>query len=182
MKLLILFFEFIKIGLFTFGGGYSAIPLIRDTVLNHGWLDEAMLSNILAISETTPGPIMVNMATYIGVMQAGFAGAAAATLGVILPSFVIILLISSMLEKWTTNRVVQAVLHGIKPCIMGMILATGVQMALQVLFPQTGVNVKSAVILVILSLAMLLYRRWKKQNMSPILLIVLSAVLGMMFF
>ena len=107
-----LFLAFFKIGMFAFGGAYGAVPLIQESVLAHGWMDEAMFSNIVAISESTPGPIMVNTATYIGNSQAGIPGAAAATLGVVLPSFLIILVITSMLHGFLKNRIVQAVLKG----------------------------------------------------------------------
>ena len=106
MILLSLFWEFLKIGLFTFGGAYGAIPLIRQCVLTQGWMTEETFANILAVSESTPGPIMVNSATYIGSSQAGILGAAVATLGVVLPSFVVILLISVLFAKLVKHRAV----------------------------------------------------------------------------
>lgn len=115
MMLLSVFWEFLKIGCFSFGGGYGAIPLIRETVLSKGWADEAMLGNIIAISESTPGPIMVNTATYIGNRQAGVAGAALATLGVVLPAFVIMLLVAIFLRAWLKHRRVQAAFQGSSP-------------------------------------------------------------------
>ena len=90
---------FLKVGLFSFGGAYGAIPLIRDVVLSYGWIDDEMLTYMIAVSESTPGPIMVNMATYIGSSQAGFLGALIATAAVVLPAFVIILLIMVVLKK-----------------------------------------------------------------------------------
>lgn len=90
-----LFWAFLKIGAFAFGGAYGAIPLIRDTVLSHGWMDAQMFANLTAVAESTPGPIMVNLATYVGAAEAGLPGALAATLGVVLPSFVLILLVSA---------------------------------------------------------------------------------------
>ena len=92
-----LFISFLKVGLFSFGGAYSAIPLIRDEVISNGWLTDEMLTNIIAVSESTPGPIMVNLATYIGSTQAGFLGSLIATFAVILPAFIIILLIMVLL-------------------------------------------------------------------------------------
>lgn len=130
-----LFLVFLKIGLFAFGGAYGAIPLIRENVLAHGWMDEAMFSNMIAISESTPGPIMVNAATYIGSSQAGISGAAVATLGVVLPSFVIILVVTALFRSCLKNRRVQAVLRGVKPCLMGVIFATGAAMAVKAVFP-----------------------------------------------
>ena len=90
-----LFWAFLKIGAFAFGGAYGAIPLIRDTVLSHGWMDAQMFANLTAVAESTPGPIMVNLATYVGAAEAGLPGALVATLGVVLPSFVLILLVSA---------------------------------------------------------------------------------------
>ena len=94
-----LFIGFLKVGLYYFGGAYAAIPLIRDVVLSYGWLDDNMLTYMIAVSESTPGPIMVNMATYVGSSRAGFPGALIATLAVVLSSFVIILLIMAVLKK-----------------------------------------------------------------------------------
>ena len=88
-----LFLGFLRVGMFAFGGAYGAIPLIRDVVLSYGWMDDATLSYMIAVSESTPGPIMVNLATYIGSNQAGFLGAVLATLAVVLPSFLVILLV-----------------------------------------------------------------------------------------
>lgn len=116
---------FLKVGLFSFGGAYGAIPLIRDVVLSYCWLEDEMLTYMIAVSESTPGPIMVNLATYVGSSQAGFWGALIATTAVVLPSFTIILLIMVLLKKLLKNPYVQAILRGMKPCIIGIILATG---------------------------------------------------------
>ena len=117
---------FLKVGLFAFGGAYGAIPLIRDVVLSYGWIEDEMLTYMIAVSESTPGPIMVNLATYVGSSQAGFWGALIATTAVVLPSFIIILLIMVLLKKLLKDPYVQAILRGLKPCIIGIILATGV--------------------------------------------------------
>ena len=109
MILLELFFGFLKVGCFAFGGAYGAIPLIRDVVLSDGWLDDEMLTYMIAVSESTPGPIMVNLATYVGSSQAGFFGSLVATLAVVLPSFIIILLVTALLKAVLKNPYVQAV-------------------------------------------------------------------------
>jgi len=124
-----LFLGFLRVGFFAFGGAYGAIPLIRDVVVSYGWLNDETLIYMIAVSESTPGPIMVNLATYIGNSQAGFLGAILATLAVVLPSFVIILLVMAVLKTALKNQYVQAILRGLKPCIIGIILATGVYMA-----------------------------------------------------
>ena len=131
MILLELFIGFLKVGCFAFGGAYGAIPLIRDVVLSYGWLDDEMLTYMIAVSESTPGPIMVNLATYVGSSQAGFPGALIATAAVVLPSFLIILLIMILLKKLLKNKYVQAVLRGLKPCMIGIILATGIYMIIR---------------------------------------------------
>ena len=117
MIILDLFLGFLKVGCFAFGGAYGAIPLIRDVVMSYGWLSDEMLTYMIAVSESTPGPIMVNLATYVGSSQAGFLGAVVATLAVVLPSFLIILLVTALLKTALKNKYVQAVLRGLKPCV-----------------------------------------------------------------
>ncbi len=181
MIYLSLFWEFLKIGMFSFGGAYGAIPLIKEGVMAQGWLDEAMFANMLALSESTPGPIMVNAATYIGALQAGVLGSALATLGVVLPSFITILLITIHLRKWLKHKSVQAIFKGVKPCIMGVILATGIYMAYKTVFDEqkaTNLDIKALVILLILIILSVVYPKVRKKEISPILLIVVSAVFG----
>ena len=122
-----LFLGFLKVGCFSFGGAYGAIPLIRDVALSYGWLDDETLAYMIAVSESTPGPIMVNLATYVGSSQAGLGGAVLATLAVVLPSFLVILLAAAVLKNLLENQYVKAVLGGLKPCVIGIILATGVR-------------------------------------------------------
>ena len=176
---------FLKVGLFTFGGGYGAIPLIRDVVLSYGWLDDEMLTYMIAVGESSPGPIMVNLATYVGSSQAGFIGAVIATISVVMPSFVIILLISALLKKAIKNKYVQAVLRGLKPCVTGIILATGVYMLWGNFFGSVeafSVNLKSVIIFAVLILAMTVYKLITKKKLSPVILIVLSAVSGIVVY
>ena len=119
---------FLEVGLFSFGGAYAAIPLVRDVVLAHGWMDDEMLSYMIAVSESTPGPIMVNLATYVGSNKGGFFGAVIVTTVVMLPAFLIILLIMVIAKNLLKNPYMQAILRGLKPCVIGVILATGVYM------------------------------------------------------
>ena len=118
MMLLELFFGFLKVGFFSFGGAYAAIPVIRDTVLSYGWLDDEMLSYIIAVSESTPGPIMINMATYVGSTQAGLLGSFLATLAVTLPAFIIILLIMVALKHLLKNPVFRSALNAMKQGVL----------------------------------------------------------------
>ena len=179
-----LFIGFLKVGLFSFGGAYGAIPLIRDVVLSYGWLEDDMLTYMIAVGESTPGPIMVNLATYVGRSQAGIAGALIATAAVVLPSFVIILLIMALLKKLLKNPYVQAAMRGLTACVIGIILAIGCwllfQNGIRPLF-QNGTDMRSLMIAVILSLIWFGFKRkWKK--LSPIALILLSAVFGMIVY
>ena len=176
---------FLKVGLFSFGGAYGAIPLIRDVVLSHGWIGEEMLAYMIAVSESTPGPIMVNLATYVGSSRAGFAGAVIATAAVVLPSFIIILLIMALLKKALKNPYVQAVLRGLKPCMIGIILATGVFMILQHITGGTGeisADIRSLAMTVILGGIYFGSRKVLKKGISPIGLICLSALAGVIAY
>ena len=180
-----LFWEFLQVGLFAFGGAYGAIPIIQQGVLAQGWMDEAMFANIVAISESTPGPIMVNAATYIGKMQGGVLGSIIATIGVVLPSFVIILLVTAIFTKFLKKKPVQATLRGIKPCLMGVILGTGVYMALSAVLGSVqnmSFDWVALVILAVLILAVVLYQKIRKKELSPILIIVISAILGAVLY
>ena len=117
-----LFWAFLKIGAFAFGGAYGAIPLIRDTVLSHGWMDAQMFANLTAVAESTPGPIMVNLATYVGAAEAGLPGALVATLGVVLPSFLVIYAVSFVLRQFSDLAVVQYAFNGIRAGVLALLL------------------------------------------------------------
>ena len=173
---------FLKVGCFAFGGAYGAIPLIRDVVMSYGWLSDEMLTYMIAVSESTPGPIMVNLATYIGSNQAGFWGAVIATTAVVLPSFLIILLVTALLKTALKNKYVQAVLRGLKPCVIGIVLATGIYLVLGNCFGTISavkVNVQAIIITAFLFVSMFGYKQFKKKKPSPIMLIVISAMMGM---
>lgn len=180
-----LFLGFLKVGCFAFGGAYGAIPLIRDVVMSYGWLDDEMLTYMIAVSESTPGPIMVNLATYVGSNQAGFFGAVLATLAVVLPSFLIILLVTAILKTALKNKYVQAVLRGLKPCVIGIVLATGTYMVIRNCFGNISgweINLQAVLVTAVLAICMAAYKKIKKKKLSPILLIVISAVLGMIVY
>lgn len=118
-----LFYIFFKIGVFSFGGGYVMLPLIYQEIQHFGIMSAHEFSNVVALSQMTPGPIAVNAATYVGYKSAGFWGAVFATIGVSLPSFILILIIAAFILKFKTNPVVQAILGGIRPATVGMIAA-----------------------------------------------------------
>ncbi len=179
-----LFIGFLKVGLFSFGGAYGAIPLIRDEVLSYGWLEEDMLTYMIAVSESTPGPIMVNLATYVGRSQAGLPGALIATSAVVLPSFVIILLVMTLLRKLLKYPDAQAVLRGLKPCVVGIVLATGAYLIVRNCAGTSGscVNVTATAMTALLAGIYFGSRKFWKGGLSPIGLIVLSALFGIIFY
>lgn len=173
---------FLRVGCFTFGGGYAAIPLIRDVVLSYGWLTEERLTYMIAVSESTPGPIMINLATYVGSSQAGFLGAVLATFSVVFPSFCVILLILILLKNLLQNPNVKAVLAGMQPCVVGIIMATGVFMTLKSLRTGGVLDIRSVVIALILGVLVIWGKKLIKRNLSAIQLILLSAVMGIVFY
>ena len=183
-----LFLAFLKIGAVSFGGGYGMIALIRDVCLQSGWLTEGELLNFIAVAESTPGPIAVNMATFVGSAEGGFLGALVATLGIVLPSFVIILLVASLFTRLMKYGGVKAMLGGIRPAIVAMILATALTMLLGLAFGIQSVSstptldIRALIILVIVAAIPFLFKKWKKKALSPILLILLSGVLGILFY
>ncbi len=135
MIYLSLFLSFLKIGAFTFGGGYAMLPLIEQEVLAHGWLDLPQLVDFVAVSESTPGPFAINIATYVGSQTAGVLGALCATAGVVLPSFVVILIVARCYLAFKNSRVVKGVMSGLKPAVVGLIAAAVLSIGQAVLFP-----------------------------------------------
>ena len=183
-----LFLNFLMIGTLSFGGGYGMISLVRETVLNHGWLTESEFLSFIAVSESTPGPLAVNMATFIGASQGGLPGALCATLGVVLPSFFIILLIAALLKNLMQAAGVQAVLAGVRPCVVAMILATAITMALSTLGGFTDVHngfAPDGRAIFVFALLWGVHTVWKKARgkaPSPIGMILFSAVLGVVLW
>ena len=171
---------FLEVGLFSFGGAYAAIPLIRDVVLAHGWMDDEMISYMMAVSESTPGPIMVNLATYIGSNKGGLLGAVIATTAVVLPAFFIILIIMVAAKNLLKNPYFQATMYGLKACVMGVILATGVYMILGNCVNNHENRLDIISIIVTCGLAAVYFgmRKITKNGISPIGLICIAAVVG----
>lgn len=188
MIILELFFTFFKIGALTFGGGYAMIPFVREQVLAHGWLTEEELLNMIAVSESTPGPIAVNMATFVGSNEAGILGSIAATLGVVLPSFIIILIVAALLKNFLKYKGVKAFLSGVRPCVVSLILGTAFTLLLSVLLGigsgnfVFNIDFKGIFILEIIIAISLIYKSKKGKKPSPILMIGISACLGMIFY
>lgn len=183
-----LFLTFLQIGAFSFGGGYGMISLIREKVIMHGWLTEEELMNMIAVSESTPGPIAINMATFVGSSEGGVLGSILATLGVVLPSFVIILIIAALIRNLLKYGGVNAFLGGIRPCIVGLILATASTMFLSTLFgfanigDNVTVDYKGLIIFAVLITVALISKKILKKKPSPIIMILFSAGLGMLLY
>ena len=173
LKLFLIFFE---IGAVSFGGGYGMVSLIREIVLSNGWMTESEFMSFVAVTESTPGPIAVNMATFVGASQAGAPGALVATLGVVLPSFIIILLIAALLRNLLKYTGVQAFLGGVRPCIAALILATALTMGFDTLL---GLKTLAGALLCAVSF---LVQKCVRKSPSPILMILLSAGLGIVFY
>ena len=179
MIFLELFWTFFTIGAFTFGGGYAMLPLIQAEVERHGWVDSQTLLDFVAVSESTPGPFAINMATYVGTTQGGVLGAICATLGVVLPSFIIILIVAKCYDKFRTSRAVKGCMSGLKPATVGLIGGAVLNVFMTVFFP-AGVTVavfttasfyiSAALFGVMFFLAL--------KKVHPILLICISAVVG----
>lgn len=175
-----LFLTFFRIGLFTFGGGYAMLPLIQDAVLQNAWLSEEAIVNFIAVSESTPGPFAINIATYVGIETGGILGAVCATLGVVLPSFIVILIVAKVYKKFQESKTVKGCMTGLRPTVIGLIASAVLNIGATVFFPDgfafADLNFYNmAVSLVIAVIGILLIF---KKKIHPILLIVISAVLG----
>ena len=179
MIFLELFWTFFKIGAFTFGGGYAMLPLIQAEVEAHGWIPAEELINFIAVSESTPGPFAINMATYVGATMGGIPGAACATLGVVLPSFIVILIVARIYEAFRKNRIVAGCMQGLKPAVVGLIGASVISMG-QTVFFSAGLSFAAVnwfwFIVSAIILAGMLVLVFKKVH--PILIVVISAALG----
>ena len=174
-----LFYTFFKIGLFTFGGGYAMLPLIQEEVIAHNWIPMEDLINFIAVSESTPGPFAINMATYVGTQMGGLLGGVCATLGVVLPSFIVILIVAKIFEQFKKNKYVKGAMSGLKPAAVGLIASAVLSMAMIVFIPNGfSVAIFSTYefwISLVLFAAMSILA-FKKVH--PILIIVISAVIG----
>ncbi|MDD7351389.1 MAG: chromate transporter [Clostridia bacterium] len=183
-----LFLTFLKIGAVSFGGGYAMISLVRETCIANGWLTEEEILNFIAVSESTPGPIAINMATFVGSSQGGILGSFLATLGVVLPSFVIILLVAAVMRNVLKYAGVNRTVKSVQPAIVAMILSTALTMFLSNVFNLSNIHStfefdwKSLIIFAIVAIVAVVYKKLRKKNISAILLIVLSAIMGMLFF
>ncbi len=180
-----LYLEFFRTGLFAVGGGLATLPFLHDMALRTGWFSEAQLSDMIAVSESTPGPMGVNMATYVGFTTAGLPGSVCATLGLITPSILIILIIAISLDAFRDNTHVNAAFYALRPASTGLIAASGLSVLLMALWDGTGRTLLTCIKWkgVILFLVLLVLTRWcpRIKDLHPILFILASAVIGMLF-
>ncbi len=166
-----LFWTFFVIGAFTFGGGYAMLPLIQIEVVNKGWMANEAVANFVAVSESTPGPFAINMATYVGSEMGGILGAACATLGVVLPSFIIILLVAKCYDRFKKSKLVKGAMSGLKPAVIGMI-GTAVLSIGKTVFVQPGLLLSAGLFAVMAVLAF--------KKVHPIIIICISAAAGIL--
>lgn len=184
-----LFWEFFKTGLFAVGGGLATLPFMYDISDKTGWFTHSMLADMVAVSESTPGPIGVNMATYVGFVTGGIPGAVIATVGLVTPSVIVILLIARVLKAFRENQYVDAGFYGLRPCSIGLIAAAGVLVVKLALFntelyASTGAiadlfNVKALILAAVLLAATRCIKKLK--GLHPIVFILASAVIGIVF-
>lgn len=182
MNILWLFLEFFKIGLFSFGGGYGMLPLMEETVVGRQWITSTQFFDFVGVAESTPGPIAINMATFIGASQAGILGSFLATLGVVMPSFIIILLIAAVLKNLTDNPYFAGFMKGVKPVVTGLILTTGLLLLIRSALPEesSGVQIRWFALLVfgIVALVCWLSQKFRKKKLTAVPIIFLSAAIG----
>ena len=170
---LTLFWVFFRIGAFTFGGGYAMIPLIsEETVNKRKWISESDILDIIAIAESTPGPVAINSATFVGYRVAGFWGAFFSTLGVVLPSFIIVLLLCKVYEAWKNHPIFRGVMSGLKPAVIGLIGTAAVTLAT----PENFIDWKSYAICIVAFTALYF------KKVGPFAIIGLGALAGLILY
>ena len=184
-----LFYTFFLIGLFTFGGGYAMIPMIQEQVVGKGWISSSALTDFIAISEVTPGPFALNISTFVGNTVGGPFGAVCSTLGVILPSLIIIIIVAIVMNKFITNRFVKGALNGVKPIVLALILSTALILLIKILFfngqsfqSEFNFDKKSLSLLIFLFSYTFISKKINKKSVSPICLLGISALLGIIIF
>ncbi len=200
MVFLTLFWEYFKIGLFTIGGGYAMLPMVQQVIEKYGWLTRKELINFIGVSESTPGPFAINLATFVGINVGsqtslgtfgGFLGAAVATFAVVLPSLIIIIIVTKLFQKFRTNKYVQGVLYGIRPVVVGLILSAVLSVGCAVILPNlnlTSINKEGFsqfnwISLIIVAVFFPLSRiKIKGKKIHPILLILAAAAVGVVVF
>ncbi|MCH4286682.1 MULTISPECIES: chromate transporter [Bacillota] len=178
MIFLQLFWSFLQIGLFSVGGGYAAMPLIQNQVVSiHNWLTMTEFSDIITISQMTPGPIAINSATFVGIQVAGFPGAIVATIGCVFPSIVLMLLLGYLYYKYSDLKIIQGVLQGLRPAVVSLIAAAGISIGILAFWGESGIMLEKTDILavVIFAVCVFVLRKWKP---SPTTVMIVAGVIG----
>ncbi len=185
MILLRLYCEFFKVGLFAVGGGLATVPFLRDIGASTGWFTDAQLTTMIAVSESTPGPMGVNMATYVGFETAGVPGAVLATLGLITPSIIVIVIIAGFLQKFRQSKTVDAVFYGLRPASTALIASAGLSVALAVLIAVGGLSEHAFTPIwprIVLAAAIFFCLRFTRlKKLHPIVFIGFAALIGAVF-
>lgn len=189
MIFLRLFWEFFKTGLFSVGGGMATLPFLYKMSEKTGWFTASQLADMVAVSESTPGPIGVNMATYVGFTTAGVLGSLVSTLGLITPSIIVILIIARILEKFRSNKYVDSAFYGLRPCSVGLIGAAGLLVIKISLFDVDLFRETAALSdlfkwkAIILAVVLLILTRYVKplKKLHPVVFILASAAAGIIF-
>ena len=179
-----LFYEFFKTGLFSVGGGLATLPFLYEMSDKTGWFSHADIADMIAVSESTPGPIGVNMATYVGFTTAGVTGAVVATLGLVTPSVIIILIIAKFLEKFRSNRFVEGAFYGLRPASIAMITAAGLNVARVALVNMDALaagNYGEFFLWKAILLGIAIFIGQRKLKWSPVIFIAIAAVVGIVF-
>lgn len=175
-----LFWVFFLIGAFTFGGGYAMIAMISQQVVSRGWMEADALVDFIAIAESTPGPIAVNMATFVGAKMGGMPGSACATLGVVLPSFIVILIVARCYRAFRQSKWVKGIMSGLKSAVVGLIGAAVVTVALAVFAPGGELLMPIPALFWAAVVAALFWVCWKWKKLHPIVIICICAAIGIL--
>ncbi len=188
MMLLQLFFEFFKTGLFSVGGGLATIPFLYDMAERLGWFTRQDVADMLAVSESTPGPIGINMATYVGFLSGKIPGAIIATLGIVTPSIIVILIIARFLKSFGESKIVKSVFYGLRAASVGLIASAGLSVAAEVFLTDAFKETHAFTDLlswksVTLAVVLIVFTRFVKptKKLHPIVFIAFSAVVGVVF-
>lgn len=185
-----LFYTFFLIGLLTFGGGYAMIPMIQEQVMGNGWMELNQLTDFIAISEATPGPFAINIATFVGNQTGGVLGAISATIGVVLPSFIIILIVALIMSKFLNNKYVKGALGGVRPVVLALILSTALVFFIRsFLFNGDAIyshnpHMDRRVFTMLISIVgfMIIYKKVYKKSLGTLWILFISAMLGLIIY
>ncbi len=179
-----LFWSFFQIGMFSFGGGMAAMPLIQSQVVNgHGWLTITQFTDLITIAQMTPGPIAINAATFVGIRIAGIPGALVATLGCVMPSSILVLILAWLYHKYRDIPIVKGFLSGLRPAVVALIASAGLTIITIAFWGESGISAGMSsfnwIAFNMFAISLFLLRRWK---VNPILIMAICGVIGGFFY